>query len=141
MNHKVYVELATRITAMENCLKHGNDAWFDKHGLVIDAVIDTGPSGSGLDAGTSIDLLKSRTDRLVISTSFHHMNETGFYAGWTEHNLVIKPSLQFGFDLRITGENRNEIKDYLIDVFSLWLDATVEIGGDQDVPTAVIIRD
>jgi hypothetical protein len=141
MNHKVYIELATRVTAMEHCIKRNNDAWFDKHGLVIDTVLATAPLGSGLDAGLTINLRKSRTDRLVLSTSFHHMSDTGFYAGWSEHDLVIKPSLQFGFELRITGENRNDIKDYLMDLFSFWLDAVVELGGDADVPTAVIISD
>jgi len=49
------------------------------------------------------------------------MNEHGFYDGWTEHRITVKPSLAFGFELTISGRDRNEIKDYLSDVFYLWL--------------------
>lgn len=75
------------------------------------------PSGSGIDNGTQIDLERSRPDRLVLTTSFHHMNDGGCYDGWTEHDVVVTPSLQHGIDLRITGRDRNDVKGYLADVF------------------------
>lgn len=79
------------------------------------------PSGSGIDAGTTIDLAASTPDRIVLTMSFHHMNDGGFYDGWTDHTIVVRPSLAFGVDLRVTGRNRNEIKDYLHDVYALAL--------------------
>jgi hypothetical protein len=45
------------------------------------------------------------------------MTEGGMYDGWTEHTVVVTPSLAFGINIRITGRNRNDIKDYLHDVF------------------------
>jgi hypothetical protein len=75
------------------------------------------PSGSGVDIGTKLDLGESTSDKLVFSASFHHMDEHGGYDGWTDHKIIVTPSLQFGFNLKITGRDRNQIKDYLSDIF------------------------
>jgi hypothetical protein len=53
------------------------------------------------------------------------MNETGFYEGWTEHTIRVKPSLAWGFDLSISGPDRDGIKDYIADVFAWWLNEEV----------------
>jgi hypothetical protein len=45
------------------------------------------------------------------------MNENGFYNGWSDHKVIVTPSLAFGMNIKITGENRNDIKDFLFDVF------------------------
>lgn len=60
--------------------------------------------------------------------SHHHMNDVGFYTGWTHHKFVVKPSLQFGFELKVGGRNRNGIKDYLHDALTDWL--YEEVGGE-----------
>lgn len=75
------------------------------------------PSGSGIDRGTIIDRERSRPDRIVLVCSFHHMNEHGYYDGWTDHEVIVRPSLAWGFTLRVTGRDRNGIKDYLHDVY------------------------
>lgn len=74
------------------------------------------PSGSGFDCGTAVDE-SSRENRLVLTTCFHHMNLDGYYDGWTSHKVIVTPSLISEFDLRVTGRDRNEIKDYIGDVF------------------------
>lgn len=140
----IYVELATRVTAMANCLKSSNEHWYGSHAIVIDEIMKTGPTGSGID--TRIQFLhdKSKTDRLVLAFGFHHMSESGFYEGWTDHELIITPSLQFGFVMRITGRNRNYVKEYLYDLFTNWLSANIEItykvvdDKANDYPTARI---
>lgn len=81
------------------------------------------PRGSGIDAGTSLDFAKSTPEKLVFDTSFHHMNEVGYYDGWTEHVVTVRPTFDSGFDLTISGRNRNQIKDYLHDVFTAALRA------------------
>lgn len=83
------------------------------------------PSGSGIDCGTHLGN-ESTEKRLVFHFSFHHMHEDGFYDGWTEHKAIVTPSLVDDFNLRITGSNRNEIKDYLYDVFEQALRQEVE---------------
>ena len=75
------------------------------------------PSGSGFDAGTEFDWEKSNPEKLVFKTHYHHMNEHGFYNGWTKHAIIVTPSFSFDFDIRVTGINRNNIKDYIADVY------------------------
>jgi len=84
------------------------------------------PSGSGFDSGTTIDVGRSRKDRIFLSTGFHHMNDAGYYDGWSYHDVIVTPSLQWGFDIRITGRDRNGIKEYIGDTFSYVLDCDAE---------------
>jgi hypothetical protein len=74
------------------------------------------PGGSGFDAGTQLDSERSTSDKLVFNTAFHHMNENGFYDGWTHHKVIIKPAFN-GVHMSITGPNRNAIKDLIADAF------------------------
>ncbi len=45
------------------------------------------------------------------------MDENGYYCGWTEHNLIVTPSFKFGYDMRIPGKDKNQIKEYLYQIF------------------------
>jgi hypothetical protein len=54
------------------------------------------------------------------------MDENGFYDGWTDHTITIRPDLVFQFDMRISGRNKNEIKDYIAECFFHALNAEVE---------------
>lgn len=75
------------------------------------------PSGSGFDSGTEIELDDCRAaKRIVFKTSFHHINDVGMYDGWTNHLVIIEPDFD-GFILRVTGRDRNAIKDYIADTF------------------------
>lgn len=109
--------LANAIQAYNNCVKSHNaylSVWAER----IQECENLLPHGSGLDSGCKIDLKASNENRIVINTSFHHLNEVGFYDGWTEHKIILTPSLIHGYQISITGRNRNEIKEYLTDVFS-----------------------
>lgn len=75
------------------------------------------PSGSGFDSGTDINLIKSSIKKLVFDTSFHHMNENGYYDGWTNHAVVIEPSFGVAPFIRVSGVDKNGIKDYIADTF------------------------
>lgn len=109
--------LARTFGAWQNCIKKGNKEWESNHEDRIEELLKLLPSGSGLDAGVKLDWENSTIDRLVFTFGFHHMNEAGYYDGWTEHKLKVTASLSFGFELHITGRNRNMIKDYLYDLF------------------------
>lgn len=125
---KLYQELASRIQARLNCAESGNVEWFEKHETRIrHLVTHFMPSGSGFDCGTKIDLDESTPEKLVFYTDYHHMNEAGYYDGWTEHRITVRPSLQHGFTLTISGKNRNEIKDYIHQVFDYALN---EVSND-----------
>jgi hypothetical protein len=90
--------------------------WQDK----IDAIMATAPSGSGFDSGTTLQSADEK--RLVFATAYHHMNEHGFYDGWTHHRVTATADLMHGFVLAIKGRNKREIRDYIEDTFGNWLD-------------------
>jgi hypothetical protein len=114
----LFRQLARSLAAMNNCRKNGNLDWIDKHERNIEELVyQFMPRGSGVDNGTKFNFEKSTPEKLVFDFGYHHMDEHGFYDGWTEHTLTVRPSLQFGVDLKISGRNRNEIKDYLHDLF------------------------
>ncbi len=131
MKTKFYQEIASRINAYYNCVNSGNTMWASKHLTVIEKLSKELPSGSGFDSGTQIDVDRSNDKRIILTTSFHHMDEHGGYDGWTEHEVWITPSFQ-GIDLRITGRDRNEFKDYCYQTFEYCLTRPVEISFQDD---------
>jgi hypothetical protein len=118
---KVYQAIASKIEAMRNCNKSGNGEWFTRHHDAIDNIVkEYMPSGSGVDSGTQFDTCEHvdcNRDRLIFTTAFHHMDEHGGYDGWTQHSVIVTPSLARGFDIKVTGSDRNGIEDYLADLF------------------------
>ena len=120
---KVYKKLAQTISARNNCSTMMNDNWLNKHQDTIDSIMSNAPRGCGFDSGTTI-ITDSTTDiPLAFETSYHHMNENGMYDGWTDHTVKVVPDLQFDFILKISGKNRNDIKDYIYQVFEEWLNS------------------
>ena len=76
------------------------------------------PSGNGIDDGVKFCPDISTPTKLVFSFSYHHMNDSGYYDGWTNHNVIITPCFGESFDIKITGPNKNDCKDYFYDLFS-----------------------
>lgn len=117
----LYKELASLIGAYKQCIKTNNDEWERKHKEAINnLVMNYLPSGSGIDHGCVLDLDKSFSEKLVISSSFHRMDDNGMYCGWVDFFVVVTPSLIHDFHLRITGKashQRYHLKDYLYDTF------------------------
>jgi hypothetical protein len=113
----LYRELASLVTAIRNCEKAGNADWQSRHSTRLGELCrNCLPSGSGIDCGTTLDRDRCTESKLVFLLAYHHMNENGMYDGWTEHTVIVTPSFN-GIDIRITGRDRNQIKDYLHDVF------------------------
>lgn len=110
-------ELANKIQAYKNCVNAGNIEWKEHH---LDSTLEMCnnlPHGSGIDNGMGINIEESTGKKLVFEFSYHHMNEDGYYDGWTNHKLIITPA--FGsYDMNITGRDRNNIKDYLYQLFN-----------------------
>jgi hypothetical protein len=122
----LYKALAMTLNARKNCIESGNKEWEEKHEETLDKLSQYLPSGSGIDNGTTLDKDASSEDKLIFTFGFHHMNEGGMYDGWTEHKLVVRPSLAFGITMSISGRNRNEIKEYLHDTYHQALTEEVE---------------
>jgi len=121
MNYKVYQKLAQLQNARMNCLKSHNDEWLDKHEEEMENIVKNNlPSGSGIDSGNTFDYENSNDDKLVINSSFHAMNENGYYENWIDYKVIITPSLFHGFYIRIVGKfgRKQDIKDYLTEIYS-----------------------
>jgi hypothetical protein len=109
----VYQQIALTLKAIENCRTRGDQGWLERlHNLVAEHM----PRGSGFDNGTFL-FDRSTPNKLMFSTSFHHMDEHGGYDGWTGHTVTVTPSLAFGFEIKINGRDRNDIKEYIIEEF------------------------
>lgn len=126
---KVVTRIAQTLSAIAMCEASDRDMSYaiDKHQERLDALMEDAPRGSGIDMGTKIDRDASEANRLVFQTAFHHMNEHGFYDGWTEHRVIVTPCLVHGFSIRLTGRDRNAIKDYLADVYQTWLSSETAV--------------
>lgn len=85
------------------------------------------PHGSGIDCGCKIDREKSGSKKVVITFDFHHMNNAGYYDGWSSYRLTVTPVLWGDFYIKITGQNKNYIKDYLYDLFDSVLSEQIEL--------------
>lgn len=120
MKRQKHAQLAMAIDARRNCEARGNDEWLERWTDTIAEIMDSAPSGSGFDNGTQLDEEKSNRSKLVFHTSYHHMNEAGYYDGWTDHTITVVPTL-VGTEYKVSGRNRNDIKDYIGDVFASWL--------------------
>lgn len=113
-------EIAARLIARRNCITSGNDEWLSRHTAVLMELQEELPSGSGIDCGTKIDLDCDNGSKVVLTLSYHHMNDSGMYDGWTEHTITVTPAFD-GIDLRISGRDRNGIKEYLHEVYQIAL--------------------
>src|SRR3990167_5680917 len=98
----VYRHLASSIDARLNCLKHPEQSqdWIRRHARQAEFIVNNClPHGSGIDSAVTLDFDKSTGEKLIFAFSFHHMNENGFYNGWTSHQITVTPSLQSGIRL------------------------------------------
>ena len=115
MVYTLYREIASAYAHMIGAENVNNVYWHQRASDRLQRAIDELPSGSGIDSGFELDLLKTNKDKIVISFGFHHMNQDGYYTEWSHHTMVITPDWS-GCDIRITGKNRNNIKDYLYEI-------------------------
>lgn len=110
--------LAVRLKAYKNCVKANKEDWQEIHKSQICEMLENLPSGSGLDNGVKFDWDNSNDTKLIFKFSYHHLNEDGYYDGWTDHVLTLTPTFVHGFDLKISGKDKNNTKDYLYDLFN-----------------------
>lgn len=108
--------IVSALVARRNCQENGNNEWYQKWGETLNQLELLLPSGAGIDNGVNIDRHASSRDKLVLATAFHHLDEHGSYDGWTKHEIHVTPAFD-GINLRITGPDRNQIKEYLHEVF------------------------
>lgn len=114
------IELVKQYGQVLSNLKHfrqtGNDPATNINFDRIDKLDKEMPSGSGFDRGTTLDVAKSTSNKLIFVTSFHHMDDNGYYDGWTDHKVTVT-ALFDGFEVAVSGSNKRDIKDYIADTF------------------------
>jgi hypothetical protein len=125
----LYRVLSDAVQARLNCqsadANESQREWADRWDARITQLVRTFmPSGSGWDRGTWIDLEASHASKLVFTGNYHHMNELGYYDGWTHHVVTVTPSFA-GINIRVSGRDRNQIKDHLYETFDMALCARV----------------
>jgi len=112
---KMYQALANVAMALNNPALKGRG--LDIQTQYFDQLVKRLPSGAGFDAGTEFVSNISGSKRLHFRTAFHHHDYTG-YVGWTEHEVIVTPCLDSTMiNIRITGKNKHDIKDYIFEVF------------------------
>lgn len=109
--------LSSKLAAYQNCVKHNNEEWEILHQIAIEEILRDLPSGYGLDKGVKFDWDRSTPDKLIFLTHFHHMVD-GYYTEWTSHTIRVNPSFAYGFKINIGGQDKNDIKEYLSELFS-----------------------
>jgi hypothetical protein len=126
MKRSVAEMIASTVNALNRCVSKHNLDWVARHReRLAEIERDYLPRGSGIDGGCTIDEDRTTLDKIVIQTAYHHMNDVGMYDGWTEHNVTVRPTF-IGFDIKVSGRNRNDVKDYLAECFEHALSQEVE---------------
>lgn len=112
----------------KNCewLKTVNDSFLSECENRIDKLEKMLPSGSGIDCGCKIDHKNSGIKKVVITFDYHFMNEDGYYDGWGSFKLTVLPRLDGNIDMKISGKDRNQVKDYFYDLFDTELNCLIE---------------
>jgi hypothetical protein len=132
MRTLVYRELASRHQAWQTCTFNGIEDWAANHKEFIEKLMENlAPSGSGFNSGTKLDFERSELNRLVLTTSFEHMDEFGGYDKTTDHDIIVKASLVHGIRIVITGRDWNGIKDYMREVMYDFLEKKIEVTGQD----------
>jgi len=128
MEKQVYKQLSSSFMAYKHCVFSENQTFIDIHEKrLYDIAENHLPAGSGFDVGTLFDFEKSRDDRLVLQSSYHPLNEAGFYEEWIDFEVVIKPSLAFDFTIDVKGRfgTRQDIKEYILDTMHYYLNEKI----------------
>jgi hypothetical protein len=107
-------------SAHANSINVDNSHWAQEWQAYLDAILELLPSGSGFDNGTTLE--SASPTRVEFATSFHHMSDGGYYDGWTEHRVIVSAEFD-GFAIRVTGQNKRDIREYIVDVFHAALSA------------------
>lgn len=104
--------------ALDNCKRNHNGEWRVRWHERLNALVQLIPSGSGIDQTPRTELgVEIEPDAIRFDVGYHHMNSDGFYTGWTEHTVTIRPAFD-GINVRVSGPNRNDVKDYIHEVMN-----------------------
>lgn len=117
-------QLSANLVAYKNCLadndkkvhKQTGQLWQDRHWESIEKMLEVLPHGSGFDTGFKLNVDESSQHKIVFDFTYTHYTEGGYNDGHTEHQAIFTPAFNnSGYNLRITGIDKNGIKEYVMD--------------------------
>lgn len=125
-------QLSNYFRSWQNCRQTNNILWLPKWKQAIDELLKHLPHGNGInaEAGIQLDWENSTPGNLRFNFSYQHMNDHGYYDGWTEHELIIQSSSIGGFNLQVTIEGEVEDKDEIIEYLEQMLQSTFYYESD-----------
>lgn len=128
-NETIAARINTAAFSKERCIDNGRPEMAEAWERVLERCFANLPQGSGFDCGTTFNLAESKEGtKLVFDTSYHYMTEAGYYDGWYDFKVVVRPTFS-GFSLKVIGKDRDGIKEYIADVFYDVLAA--DASGDE----------
>lgn len=121
----IAAEISGTLQALLNCQRGtGLHEWEARHEQRLEWLARNWlPSGSGIDTGTKISMGRSKPGRLVLTSSYHRMNEVGMYDGWFDFRVIVTPEFD-GMDIRIIGlrgAGADDLRDYLTQIYMMEL--------------------
>ena len=129
MSIKVYQEISRKFSLYNRNLDHYNKILKPIEYYVKKYLPSGMGMGVGVDNGSDFDFdyEKSKENKLIFNSSFHPMNDGGYYISWIPFKIVVVPCLSFGYDIKIIGKFKNPYdKDYLLVSFCSALDTNIE---------------
>lgn len=142
---KLYQELALKLNAISNCIDSDNQVWLSNHIEDIKNLNQFLPSGSGFDSGSMVNLELSQDNKIVIDSSYHLMDQFGFYSHWVDFTITVTSCLMSGFNLDIKYHCINQddpgcgddfiddpdhLTDFVLDIF--WDNLNQDIRKDNN---------
>jgi len=118
MEFKKYQVLGAFFKSYLNGVKLNNE-WVEVWEKNINELIETLPHGSGVDGETKFNYEESKNDKLIINSAYHFMDDNGFYDGWTDIQIILKPDWS-RVDLNVKGifpKKYSDIRNYLEELF------------------------
>lgn len=134
---KLYQALAEALQAHRNSMESNNDEWAANWRALITLLQDELPSGSGFDDdGCKVEWLDCTPSKIIITTSYHGMNDSGMYDRVTDYTVTVTPSFS-GFDIRARGPKID--REYILDCIAEALNNEAE-ASIKDVVNAIHVK-
>lgn len=125
----LYQAIATALQSYLHCASDAanpsQQAWESRWHDALDSYArEYLPNGSGFDV-VPVILSDTYSGRLVISGSFHRMDECGGYCGWRDFVVTVRPDLSHGFTLKVSGR-RGDLSEYIAESYHSALSTLVD---------------
>ena len=101
--------------ALVNCQDSGNVKWQGRWLERMEQLTKALPHGSGLNG--KVEFIGSASeDKLTISAEYQHMDESGYYTGWSTYIITVRATF-YGLNVTVKGRKDNDLREYLGELF------------------------